>query len=141
MIDSQRQEAEAIIAALEAQLRAAQRELEDLKNERAGGAPAGGVSKNALCTGCYAWRIVFGLVLSACCGVAAWHAVDNNRPFVQAMFADVDSAQLCLTIAASLLPLVLVGLHWQVRLYKAGYPGVIRALANMRAEFKRGLRG
>lgn len=140
MIDPERQEADAIIAELAANLQAAHQEIERWKNHGAVDRPASATSNNDLCVGCYGWRIVLCMILGACCGLGAWVAVENNRQFVEAILGDADAVALSLTVAASLPPLALVVLDWKIRLYKAGYPGLIRATANMLAEFKRGLR-
>ena len=80
------------------------------------------------------------MISGAALGAVAWVVCDTDHAILEMTFRNADAAQFGITAAASLLPLGAIVLDWKIRLYKAGYPGLIRAMANMLAEFKRGLR-
>lgn len=135
MTDAQAREAEAIMREQQAEIEALTRKLQNNTRDDSDG----GVTDKRLCAGCYRWRCMFALLLGGGLGGVVWTGCEAHAEFLRRMFGDADAATFGLTAIVSLLPLAAAALDWKIRLYKAGSPGVIRACANILAEFKRGL--
>jgi hypothetical protein len=133
MIDAERQEAEAIISLLEAELKEARRQLGDRQSQGPPNGPPGTISNSRLCLGCYLWRLIVAMISGGALGALAWALCDMT-------FGNADFAQFGIIAGASLVPLGVIALDWKIRLYKNGHPGVLRFMANVLAEGKRGLR-
>jgi hypothetical protein len=136
MTDAQAREAEAIMREQQAEIEALRRKLQNSTRDY----PEGGITSNRLCAGCYRWRCFTALWFGAGLGILVGMACETNGEFLKGSFGNAAAATFALVAIASLLPIAGVTLNWKIRLHKAGYPGVLRACANLLAEFKRGLR-
>jgi hypothetical protein len=135
MTEAQAKEAEAIMREQQAEIEALTKQQQRTSGDREGG------TKNHLCTGCLRWRCVLALMVGAGLGVFAWTRCEEHTEFLKSYFGAADTPALAITAIVSLLPVAAVAVGWKIRLYTAGYPGIIRACVNMLTEFKRGLRG
>lgn len=106
----------------------------------------GATDDNPLCRGCYRWRLAFAVVIGAACGLFVAALFTLHDPWGRRLAvsitgregaADVVEYICCVLTAAA--PVLAAIVEWKWLLYKNGYQGVFRAIAEMRDAFKRGL--
>jgi hypothetical protein len=103
---------------------------------------AGGISNAALCRGCYRWRLTFSVIVGAVLAAITTDTIEANKSALQRIAGTVEHAETLETIifgATLAAPVVAAFIEWKWELYRAGYAGVFRALAELGAAFKKGL--
>jgi hypothetical protein len=124
------------------QLRA---EIARLRSE-GGGGQGFGVDDNPLCKGCLRWR----MVVAALAGFASGQFIAGEVPGFDGLLRGVavavtgqpnagGLARSVYWLATILAPVAVVVAEWKWTLYKRGYPGLLRAVVDMRNAFKGGL--
>jgi hypothetical protein len=126
--------------------------IEELESEREKRREAtesnepGGIDNNPLCRGCYRWRLTFALLIGLVCGlfVAVELALHDElrRRLAVIVTGREDAADVVESIAFVLTgtaPVLAAIVEWKWLLYKHGYEGAFRAIADMWAAFKKGL--
>lgn len=102
----------------------------------------GAITDHALCKGCYRWRLVFSMIVGTILAFIAMGMLYKNEPALirfagSARRADV--LESVIALATLYAPLITAKIEWRWKLYRAGYPGVFGAIAEMWAGFKKGL--
>jgi hypothetical protein len=119
--------------------------LRDEVGQLRGQSPPGSVTDDTLCSGCYKHRLILGVLAGVPVAVLCWllfgdmginSAVQSNH-----LRLDKDDAMLlraAATVVAAAVPVLLTVFEWKWRLYKNGYAGVLRGIAECWRAFQEG---
>jgi hypothetical protein len=120
-------------------------EVERCRHQAPAPPGAGGIDDNPLCKGCYAWRLTFAVVFGLALGTGVWLLLEANKPFLQGIAQslsgskdDADALQLIAAISIVIGPVLATVAEWKWFLYKRGYPGMFRGIAECYRAFKEG---
>ena len=93
---------------------------------------SGAIDNNALCMGCYRWRLTFaalvGVIVFVVCAVV-----------LSLREGATNAIGLLICTGCAVTPGIETFIDWKWRLYKHGYAGTFRAVAEMWAAYKKGL--
>jgi hypothetical protein len=120
--------------------------LRDEVRQLRGQAPHGSIKGNALCRGCYKLRLVLAMFIGMPAAAGCWSLFGNKQVFAPFQsfvgFSDNSHAAMvwkaAAVVIAAVLPLTAVACNWKWRLFKNGYPGLLRGIAECRRAFKEG---
>lgn len=115
------------------------------RGERAS-AEGGAIDDNPLCRGCYRWRLAFAALVGGASGLIVLAVLGERLEWVRslaiAVTGRVDAIPYVIAALVGLsavVPVLIAVIEWKWLLYKHGYAGTFRAIAEMWAAFKKGL--